>query len=302
MTTRLETLVAREVLRDTPRRNVVLMESDAGERFVLKRYRDARGAARERAFLRFGRGRGWRYLHVPRIVEEGDDFVLVEHVARETTNDRAGLERDWARGDVDLWVHALLEFQEAEFPWRAFTWRERIAGALYPAWRTMWLYRRFRTRLPRRLGRVLPALVAAYGIARLRFRGVTTHYDLHGENFAFARSARRMSMLDFELPYARGDPLFDVVYRLVLSATRFSEWTIEAELLRAYVRCAEKRGHAMVGLGARVRLIALQCTLGCMLYHDDRDEVDRHRANLQLLLRGAPLRRWLERVLERPVR
>ncbi|MDH3591368.1 MAG: hypothetical protein OER88_05790 [Planctomycetota bacterium] len=294
-----ETLTPRETLRDSKRREVLLVVDPRGERFVLKRYRDRRGAAQERAFLRSARTRPFRHLRVPRLVQEGDDFVVVEYVDREHATDRAGLARVWSPSDVRLWIDALLEFQGTWLPPHLFSRRQRFLGALYPVWRTAHLWMRFRSRLPKRLGALLPRILGAYVRVRPRFEGVQTHYDLDGSNYAFCRASRAMSMLDFELPYYRGDPLFDVIYQLTLCARPYEDWTVQSVLLSEYVRRAARHGHRMVGLVPRIRLIALQCTLGCLCYHHAAADLRVHARNLELLLDARRFRRWLAGALRR---
>jgi hypothetical protein len=270
----------RAVLQEAAGKRVSVVEGDRGERLVLKRYPGPTRAARlERAFLRAAASRPLDSLEVPRVVADGDDFLLTGFVEREHQTRDTILERAWTAGDVRLWVRGLLEFQALPLPARLFSFRQRVLGWLYPVFRAAALWRD----LPRR--GVAAGLVARYVFARPFFRNVATHYDLQTHNYAFRIGARKMSLLDFEFSYCRGDPLFDLLYFVTIPVARLEEWTIQRDLVREFL--AQWKG-SRAGLRTRVRLILLVCNAGRRRALD----AEEYRDNVALLSDQARFRRW----------
>lgn len=280
----------REVLQETAGRRVLLAEAPGGERYVVKQTDPARpGAKVERAFLRGVCDRTFTHLRLPRLVEEGEDYLVMEFVAREAHTGATILEREWSDDDVALWVGGLREFQAIELPAAPFTRRQKLAGSLYPVVRALDLWRRFGKRLPGGAARVLPGLLARNVAARASVRLVATHYDFHTYNYAFCTAEARMSLLDFEFSYYLGDPLWDLLYFLTQPETALDAWTFQRPLFRRFL--ASGRGEP--ALAARARLILLDQCLGRVVnVPEDAPRYATYFANAERLCDDRWFRRW----------
>jgi hypothetical protein len=279
----------RKVLQERAGRRVLLAEAPDGARFVLKQVDPgAAGTRVERAFLRSVRDRAFRFLRLPRLVDEGDDYLVTEFVAREARTGATILERRWSESDVALWVDALREFQEIEMPAAPFTRRQRLAGSLYPVVRALDLWRRFGARMPAGAARALPGLLARNIAARPSVRLVATHYDFHTYNYAFCTGEDRMSLLDFEFSYYLGDPLWDLLYFLTQPETPLDAWTFQPALFRRFLE-----GRTEAALATRVRLILLvQCLGRALNLPGDSPRYATYFANAERLCDDRWFRRW----------
>ena len=78
--------------------------------------------------------------------------------------------------------------------------------------------------------------------------------DLTTYNYAFSPGGK-MSILDFELAYYLGDPLFDAAYFVTIPPVRITDWSFQGEILR---RLLDKYGNTC-SQRQRLRLILILC-------------------------------------------
>jgi len=228
-------------------------------------------SAFEREFLRRAPHDRLQSLALPRLRAVYADGYLIDYHEREHHTRDTIVDRAWGDEDVRRFVGGLREFQSIRVPRRAFSWRRRVLGWAYPAYRLF------------RLDRRTALLCLRYVLARPCWRNVLTHYDLHTYNYAFAADGR-MSMIDFERMYASGDPLYDLLYFCTIPPVRLEDWTFQRRLLRALLR----RRTPFARL--RTRVILLQCNLGRL--RASHTPSAPYRDNVELLRDGRRYRSW----------
>jgi hypothetical protein len=266
---------------------VSLVSDERGQKFALKAYlRDeAARLVKERDFLLKADREALHALHLPKVHEAGQDYLLLEFIGREALDRETVLQRGWSDEEVQLWVRALLEFQSLKPERRLFTLRERLLGWAYPVVRTIVQWRDYDAGL--RIGEKIriAAMLVAYLALRPFFRNVCTHYDLQTTNYTFAKDRRQMSMVDCGFSYYMGDPYFDVIYYATIPVTRITEWTIQPRLLARFLRESAGRPRTNHGKYMRIRLILLSCNLGRYLhFRGDSEKQHVYADNVRSLL------------------
>ena len=263
-------------IQATDESSVYLMQGADGVMYVLKKFAESsRSLAIERDFYERHRGRAFEFIHVPRLVDSGRSHLLLEYVERESQSRDSILERSWSLDDRKLWVDGLLEFQRLRPARGLYSLRRRVTSPIYPA-----------IDVARRCGSLSSGdgiraarLIAAYLYFRPSIRYVCTHFDLHTTNFAFMANERRMSMLDFRLPYYLGDPYLDVLYYLSIPAVEIEKWTFQGDLLRTFLeKVSALRGYN-AGRRLRVRMLLMMSGMARATYF--RDEPARREIYLR---------------------
>jgi len=235
---------------------------EEGRPWVLKCYGAKPGVQqRELDFYESASRQRYEHLLVPRLLQAGEGYAITAFVEREAHTLDSIVERTWTAADVDLWVRALLEFQETPMRRRHFPISKQVLGLAYPIFRMGALLRRLGPRMGAAARDRARGMMTSYAALRPRIRSVLVHYDLQTSNYTFAVGTRRMSILDFEFSYYKGDPLFDLAYYCTIPVVELGDWDFQRRLIARYVTLARARAGYLVGWERRLRLILLVCAL-----------------------------------------
>jgi hypothetical protein len=286
------------VLKDANSTSVYLATGAGGKKCVLKVYRatskNGGNAAVERNFLAWINREKLEFLHVPRLLDYGDNYMLMEYVEREHWTRDTILERKWPDVDVKLWVKGLVEFQNMRIPKSWFSLKQRIMGFMYPAILAAILLPKCSRVIGMRDRFRLIGLAVRYGLARFHFRNKVTHYDLQTYNYSFCTDREKASLLDFELSYYMGDPLYDVLYYTSIPVQKIPSWTFQTRLINTYLAESRERGKH---LRCRMRLILLVCNLNRYLYfRDESDKKSVYLDNIRMLLSDGAFNTWFSEI------
>lgn len=247
---------------------------------------------RESAFLRLASLREFRHLKLPRILDHGPGWMLMEHVRLVPYTRDSVLEKDWSAEQIERWVGALYEFQSIPQSSAGFRVREKLKGACYPLLRFFELRKAVRKRVRGARLLQLAWMLFQYLCYRPFLRQVTTHYDLNTFNFTNEAGSDRMLMIDFEAGAFRGDRYYDILYYLTLPTVSLDQWTFQRRLLREWVRRAESDRRF---LPARLRLqLILLCIQRIQRFHDAPDKAEVYVRSLDTLFDRAAYGRWLQ--------
>jgi hypothetical protein len=287
-------LIVESVLQETPFGTTYLVINQDNNKFVLKIYLDkskTRGSVVERKFLALANDREFRHLLIPRLIAHDQNYMLMEFIDREYWTRDTILERAWSKSDVRLWVSGLLEFQTIELPANWFSLRRRIYGRFYPIIRAFSALKYGRRVLRMSDVAKIAWLCVRYLAGMHDFRRALTHYDLQTYNYSLTTDRKMASMLDFEIAYYTGDPLFDLLYYNSIPVQKLEEWTYQGDLLRNYI---EITGASPEKLENRVRLILLVCNLlGCSRLRDDPAKKKVFEENIGNILHNNWFGAWL---------
>lgn len=286
------------VLQETNRTSVCLVTDNEGTKQVLKVNHNWSTGRRytnvERQFLTHVDHHGLTYLNVPRVFGYGDNYVLMEYVEREHLTRDTIKERLWSNDDIQVWVRGLLEFQDLQISREWFSPRRRVMGFLFPVIRLFLLLPKAFHVIGRRALHKVVWLAFTYSLARFHFRNKTTHYDLQTYNYSFQKDKRKASLVDFELSYYMGDPLYDVLHYVSIPVQKITLWTFQSRLVGAYL--AESRESCRYA-SCRARLILLVCNINRYLrFKDDAAKQDIYRDNIRMLLSAEAFNSWFSRL------
>lgn len=260
---------------------VELCEMDG--RFVVRKTYTARFEFKEveADFLRHVDHSKLRFLRIPKILFENRNTLVTTYVEREQQTRDSILLRHWSSDDFARLIGAMREFQTIDVPKSCFSRKQRWMGVCYPVVRMCLDIRKLKRRgwLPPGVVRYCSAMATGYLRRRFGIQNVLTHYDLNTTNCAFCPDGA-VSLVDFDLIYYLGDPLFDLCYFATIPCQAIQEWGFQRELL----------SRAMHSYGAswnRVRFLIVVCSLSRMHFFR-RDEMRRnvYRENILSLMRG----------------
>lgn len=282
-------------IHSTSSKSIYFLVGENGERFVLKMYKyDRANSEIEQKFLSAVKHRKFEYIRFPNMIAHGNNYILVDYVEREHVTRDTILERQWSPDDVRLWVSGLREFQNIDIPSHYFSVKQRYMGIIYPVCRLLLLLPKCRELINLRAWGVVFKIVLNYSMARFSFKNALTHYDLQMYNYAFMSDKRKMSMLDFELSYYRGDPLFDVLYYISIPIRKFKDWTFQIDLLKEYIKQEYEGTWHSKSLLCRIRLILLVSNLSRYLgFINDSDKKKIYSENIRILLDSKSFSRWV---------
>lgn len=288
-----------KIIHRTYSKIVYLLVNKNGKRFVLKMYkRNSAKLKTEQQFLSRVNHVNYRYIRFPRLVEFGNNYVLVDYVEREHFTRDTIVDREWSADDVKLWVSGLIEFQRIEIPSNDFSFKQRVMGIIFPVCRILILLPKCRESIDLKAFGVIFKMALCYSLSRPFFRNVLTHYDLQTYNYTFMKNERKMSILDFELPRYRGDPLFDVLYYLSIPIMKLKDWTFQAAILTEYIKQVYGGAWDSKSLLSRIRLILLVRNLSRYLgFINDTNKKMTYSENVRLLLNGESFYGWVSSIL-----
>lgn len=286
----LDTLKREYVLQETDSALVEKVRTPAGDVLVLKRYASPGPSfVIETAVLKLLNKCSFEALAVPRIVDIGERYLLMSFVAREVHTRDSILERDWQPGEVDVLCRAIQEFQSISLPSECFTFRQRWMGWAYPVCRAALTFGPLWRMGVLKPGQIRASMILAlqYLMIRPLFRNVTTHYDLTTLNCAFTPD-KRVSILDFEFSYFKGDPLFDVLYFVTIPPQAIQDWNFQRDTVARYLKDAN--GPC---LAARCRFILLLCCLVRVAHFREQErERNEYLRSLEVLCSGKQFQSW----------
>lgn len=291
-------LESQGVLQQTKYATIERMRSLSGANYVLKRYAPgSKSLALEAAVLQAIQNQSFRHLVVPRLIvlDNEKNNLLMTYVPREHHDRSSILNRSWSQTELQVLTSALAEFQSLDLPRKLFSRKQFLMGLAYPSVKAILA---LRPSLKRRLLRPTHAIVLmwwalAYLVIRPFFRNVTTHYDLTTLNCAMTPECR-VSILDFEFSYYRGDPLFDIAYFTTIPPEAIHRWRFQRTLLGKFlVR------HSSPAKRFRLRLILTVCCLVRALHFDDQSkEQNQYVESLGFLFSSADYRRWYDHLID----
>ena len=278
------------ILQETVPTKVELVDTGDGEQLVLKFCKQScPRLGLEGKFLSLASSIKHTYLETPRLIASGFDYLLMSFVERENQTRETILKRKWSKDNIHTLCEGIKEFQRIKLPTKTYTVKQRIMGVAYPVVKLLQV-------LPscRRRGLIgwksmmkLYLFAIWYLFLRPGFRNVTTHYDLTTLNCAFTPDGR-LSMLDFEIGYALGDPLFDICYFLTIPPQAIQDWKFQSKALAMF-----KKRNTKWGQRHRVRFILLVCSLVRMVhFEDDSREQSNYKQSIALLLGVGTFRNW----------
>ena len=124
------------VFQDTNLATVYLVINNEGKKAVLKLYHDplksGRSIALERNFLTRVNHEKLKYLDIPRLLDHGKNYMIMEYVEREHWTRSTILEREWSNEDIKTWVRGLIEFQNTQLSKDWFSFKRRAIGFMFP--------------------------------------------------------------------------------------------------------------------------------------------------------------------------
>lgn len=283
-----------KIIRETDAKVLYLLTDKNGSKFILKFYKYNNSDLRtEKRLLSRVKLLKCSYITFPRLIDSGKNFILEDYIERELWTRDTILEKDWTADDIELWVSGLREFQNINLPGRLFSIKQRLMGLIYPVYRIFILTLKCRRLINLRAFGTILKLTFNYTLHRLFLKNALTHYDLQTTNYTFMKNEYKMSMIDFELPYFGGDPLFDVLYYISIPTKTLADWTFQKEIFREYIKQEYENKYDSKSLMNRTRLILLVCNLSRYLsFINDAEKNTIYSENINLLLNGESFNRW----------
>lgn len=279
-----------------------LLTDEVGSRYVLKASARINGLELERHFLLQIRNLNFEYIRFPKLIDFGANYLLLEFLDREHYTRETVTQRDWSLDDIRLWIHGLLEFQNIPMNSTFFSVKNRLMGIFYPVIRLILLIPGSMHLFSLKSWTSIAVIIFAYLSMRPFFRHVLTHYDLQTYNYTFMRSEPKMSILDFEISYFQGDPLFDILYFITIPINEIIRWTFQKDLLKEGLRQFREKGINLAGQLTRIRLILLVCNLSRYHYFiNDSAKRMTYYNNIRFLLDRKAFRWWAFRNVLEPV-
>lgn len=288
-----EELVTESVLQETDSARVELCRDNNAQKVVRKIYRTSTTSNRiERAFLRESAEYNFHHLSLPRIIAEDEESLLMSFVDREHHTRDSILARTWRDTEYDSLLGAIEEFQSIQMPRSLFGMKQQMMGKCYPVIRAAMAFANS-TRLsliPYSSGFRIGSLAFEYTKRRRSLQRCLTHYDLTTLNCAFCPNGK-VSILDFELSYYLGDPLFDLCYFVTIPVQPLAEWRFQRELLsRSYARSTASDFQEIV------RFLLISCSLQRLLHFKNTPELSVHyHDNIKTLIHDRSFAAWWEK-------
>jgi thiamine kinase-like enzyme len=262
-------LTVLRLLQTTNSKTVELLINEKNERFVLKTiHKISKATEIEKQFLIKTTGLKFRVLSLPQLLEYGENFLLMTFVDREHHTRNTIINREWIDSDVERFVNGLIEFQTLSInlsPW--FDFKKRFMSVVYPVIKTLLS---IKTGLQQNTFSFIEIIKIfqmcfIYLLFRVTFKNVITHYDLTTYNYSFS-GKDKMSMIDFELGYPKGDPVFDIIYFISIPPVLITNWTFQKKILINYMH----KQNINYALKNRIRFILMLCNLRrCFFYNDN---------------------------------
>ncbi|MFZ2055757.1 MAG: hypothetical protein WAU81_16335 [Candidatus Aminicenantales bacterium] len=254
-----------KTLQTTGFREVHLIADKNSKKHILKIYDLGSKRARlaslffqiEKYFLSSVAKLSFEHIQFPRLLGSGRNYLIIEFVEREVFTRESILDKKWSVEDTRLWVMALMEFQGIEMPGNLYPATRRLIGSLFPVVRLCQILPKCRRILSVRDFISVFIIVLSYIMVWRSIEKKLVHYELHTSHFAPMKGKQKMSLIDFELSYYKGDPLVDILYYISIPIKRFREWSFQKELLREYVKLSFSGGVHLSELFYRIRLILL---------------------------------------------
>lgn len=281
-------------LQDTEFKTVDLMENASGEKSVLKYCKThCPSLALEKDVLVAVNAQTSHYLVFPRLLGFEPDYLLMSFVEREDQTRETISQRNWTGSDIMVLSRGLREFQNLEMPASIYTLKQKLMGPFYPTLKALLSIPTISGRRALSFFKLVKFVAFAfrYILHRPFIRYGTTHYDMTTLNCAFANSDK-LSILDLELGYAGGDPLFDICYFLTIPPTGLMDWTFQRKALAHFV--SETTGHA---IKFRTRFILLVCCVTRLLhFKDGSEEQAQYAKSIDLLLNRREFDLWWSQI------
>ena len=278
------------ILQETASTKVGLVDTVEGEPLVLKLCKQSCPyLGLEGKFLHLASTIKHQYLETPRLIASGPDYLLMSFVERENQTRDTILNRDWSDENIHTFCEGIKEFQRINLPSKTYTIKQHLMGIAYPVVKLLQVLPSCRKRGLISWKDMMKScwLAIIYLLYRPLFRNVTTHYDLTTYNCAFTPSGL-LSMLDFELGYALGDPFFDICYFLAIPPQAIQDWKFQSKALAMF-----KKNNSQWGQRHRVRFILLVCSLVRMVHFENEcHEQNNHKQSISILLDTNTYRKW----------
>lgn len=296
-------LTAEKVLHAPEKKIIYLLKDKNQHKYVLKIYDTQsqilkQNLQSEIKFLKRINSVDFKYIQFPRIIDNGENYLLMSYIEREHTHRSTVLNRKWSDDDIKLWVAGLVEFQNVKVLSSDFTLKKRVLGFMYPVYRMFTLIPKCRNLIDWKAFLTISKLSLLYICTRLYFRNVLTHYDLHTYNFSFVKNERKMSMLDFEKLYYLGDFLYDILCYITIPIQKMKDWTFQTDLLNEFIKQKPEQSKHLRSLLLRIRFILLVRNFSRYLnFLNDSDKKAVYSENVKLLLNGKSYYDWVSSAL-----
>ena len=281
------------VFRDTDNNIVLLVRDSRGKLLVFKYYKFVRPTIQvEKQFLKFSQNIPFESLRLPQLIKTGDNFIILEFVPRHDWTRETILQYRWSDNDIKCWVAGLVEFQNIPFSCDFFNVKRKILGIYYPLVYFFRLWRKCYVSIPLYAWPIILCWAARYLVDAARTNRVFTHYDLQANNCALTRDKQKLSIIDFELPFYKGDQFFDIINYLMNPVCYFGRWSFQLKLWNEYVQQVIGNRNFTQGERIRIRFLFFVRSLQRILYFDG-DESAREicRENMKFILSGSEFSR-----------
>lgn len=289
-----------KIIKSMPDREIYLLIDKNNNKYALKIYKYNNEALKQEIdFLTRIKNIDFTSIRFPEIVDSGYNYLLFNYIDRELIHRSTALKRRWSEDDVNLWVNGLIEFQNIEIKINLFSLKKRILGFIFPVFRMIILMPKCRDIISLNKIIIISKLLVLYIICRLSFKNVPTHYDLQSYNYTFIKKEKKMSMIDFEFLYYKGDPLYDILHYITIPLQKMEDWTFQIDLLNEFLRNKYKNTRKIRSLLYRIRLILLICNLSRLLnFQNEKEKKEVYIENVSLLLNKSSFKYWISKNLK----
>lgn len=281
------------VLQDTDMTIVLMVRDSRGKLLVFKYNKIVRPTNQvEKKFLAFSQNLTFQSLRLPQLVKTGDDFLILEFVPRHNWTRETILEYRWTDLDIKCWVAGLIEFQSIPFSCDFYNAKRKILGVYYPVFCLFRLLRKCYNEIPLYAWPVIFCWAARYLVHAVHTKKVLTHYDLQAHNCVLTRDGQQLSIIDFELPYYKGDQFFDLIYYLCIPVCYLRGRDFRVRLWKEYIQ--QLMGNRKFTNGERSRIKFLFFVFSLLrfwYFKNDGNAREIYRENMNFILIGSEFSR-----------
>lgn len=281
------------VLQDTDMAIVLLVRDSRGKLLVFKYYKFVRPTAQvEKKFLEFSQNLPFESLRLPQLLKAGDNFIILEFVPRHNWTRETILQYRWTNLDIKCWVAGLIEFQNIPFSCDFYNVKRRILGIYFPILHLFRLWRKCYVSIPLYSWPIILYWAARNLVDAALANRVLTHYDLQTHNCALTRDKQKLSILDFELPYYKGDQFYDIIYYLSIPVCYLEKWNFQLKLWNEYVQRVIGNRNFTQGERIRIKFLFFVFSLSRFLYFENDGKArEIYRENMKFILSGCEFSR-----------
>lgn len=250
---------------------------------------------REVGFLKAASNRSFDFLKLPKVIRDGNNWMLMEKLQLTTYSRDSILEKKWSDDEVSKWVHALKEFQHLPQQSDRFTLKEKLKGYFYPLLRLFQIRKDLLKYLNKSQLFSLGLMAMGYLLKRPFHSSVTTHYDFNTTNFTEEVGTGKMCMIDFEAGAYKGDANYDLLYYLSIPTVSLKDWTFQRLILKKWF---DQQGEHMSFSKSRIRFLMILMHFQRILrFRDDKAKAKVYLNDLPFLFDKTQFYPWLREVV-----